>query len=181
MIRKLWCAIALALGFFGATQASALQCVPYAREASGIEIFGNARTWWGQAAGKYARGTAPQLGAVMAFRPTRAMPIGHVATVSQIVSSREVLVSHANWSLIHGRRGQIERNVRVIDVSEAGDWSKVKVWYAPLQDVGSSTYPLYGFIYNKSVKGDAPSVASKTRFVLGNDILRLAALESSDS
>jgi surface antigen len=179
MIRKLWYAMALALGFLGATQASALQCVPYARESSGIEIFGNARTWWGQAAGKYARGTAPQLGAVMAFRPTRSMPIGHVATVSQIVSSREVRVSHANWSLINGRRGQIERNVRVIDVSEAGDWSKVKVWYAPLQDVGSSTYPLYGFIYNKPAQGDAPVAAPKTRYALSNDIIRLASLEAA--
>ena len=77
------------------------------------------------------------------------MPIGHVATVSQIVSDREVLISHSNWSLINGHRGQIERNVRAVDVSDAGDWSKVRVWYAPLGGLGTSSYPLFGFIYNK--------------------------------
>jgi surface antigen len=153
MVRMFLCAFALMISILPG-QANALQCVPFAREASGIQIFGNARTWWGQADGRYARGSAPQIGAVMAFRPTRAMPIGHVATVSQIVSNREVLISHANWSLINGRRGQIERNVRVIDVSDAGDWSKVRVWYAPLRDLGTSTYPLFGFIYKD---GSAPS------------------------
>jgi hypothetical protein len=69
----------------------------------------------------------------------------------------------------------------VIDVSEAGDWSKVKVWYAPLRDVGSSTYPLYGFIYNKPAQGDAPFAAPKTRFALSNDIIRLASLEAATS
>jgi surface antigen len=167
---------AAALMFILPAQAFALQCVPFAREISGVNIHGNARTWWGQAAGRYERGTAPLVGAVMAFRPTRAMPIGHVATVSQIVSEREVLVSHANWSLIRGRRGQIERNVRVLDVSSAGDWSKVRVWYAPLQDLGTSTYPLYGFIYSKN-KASAPT-APVERYQLGSDIVRLAALES---
>jgi surface antigen len=168
---------ALLLGMFS-TAASALQCVPYAREISGIEIHGNARTWWRQAAGIYDRGTTPQVGAVMAFKPIRSMPIGHVATVSQIVSDREVLVSHANWSRINGRRGQIERNVRVLDVSEAGDWSKVRVWYAPLRDLGSSTYPLYGFIYGGK-KAPTPAMPRDTSPLIGPDIYRLAALESA--
>ena len=176
MFRKFCCAILLALSFSVATPAVALQCVPYARETSGIEIFGNARTWWGQAAGRYARGATPQIGAVMAFKPTRAMPIGHVATVSQIVSDREVLISHSNWSRINGRRGQIERNVRAIDVSEAGDWSKVRVWYAPLGGLGTSSYPLFGFIYNKAKAPLAPA----ERYMLGSDIVRLAALESAN-
>ena len=129
-------------------QAIALQCVPYARQASGIQIHGNAKTWWGQAAGRYDRGSSPKVGAVMAFKETSSMPIGHVATVSRIISDREVLVDHANWSLINGRRGQIERGARVVDVSAAGNWSQVRVWYAPLRGLGTSTYPLYGFIYN---------------------------------
>ena len=37
-----------------------LQCVPYARDHSGVKIFGDAYTWWDQAAGKYPRGHAPQ-------------------------------------------------------------------------------------------------------------------------
>ena len=66
----------LALGLMSvAAPALALQCVPYARETSGVEIFGNAKTWWGQAAGRYERGFTPKVGAVMAFKPTRAMPI----------------------------------------------------------------------------------------------------------
>lgn len=167
--------LALVLGTFS-TPAAALQCVPFARETSGIEIFGNAKTWWYKAAGQYDRGNAPQIGAVMAFKPTRGMPIGHVATVSEIVSDREVLISHANWSRINGRRGQIERNVRVLDVSEAGDWSKVRVWYASLQDLGTSSYPLYGFIYAGK---KAPAQPRDTGPLIGPDVYRLASLESA--
>jgi hypothetical protein len=29
-----------------------LQCVPYARQVSGIQIYGDAWTWWDQAAGR---------------------------------------------------------------------------------------------------------------------------------
>src|SRR6478672_2506999 len=35
------------------------QCVPYARDYSGIQIFGDAWTWWTQANGRYARGQLP--------------------------------------------------------------------------------------------------------------------------
>ncbi len=119
------------------------QCAPFAREVSGIQIRGNANTWWGQAAGRYARGHAPKIGAVLSFQSTRRMRVGHVAMVSQIVSEREVLLTHANWS----RRGGIERDVRAVDVSAAGDWSMVKVWYAPQQGLGTSSYPTDGFIY----------------------------------
>lgn len=180
MVRKAVNAIILALGIFTiSVPAVALQCVPYARETSGVEIFGNARTWWGQAAGRYERGYTPKVGAVMAFKPTRGMPIGHVATVSQIVSDREVLISHANWSRINGRRGQIERNVRAIDVSEAGDWSKVRVWYAPLKDLGTSTYPLFGFIYGGKA-APAFDAAPREPLSLPADTLRLAALETGE-
>jgi surface antigen len=124
------------------------QCVTYAREISEVQIRGNAWTWWGQAAGRYERGNLPEVGSVMSFQRTARMPLGHVATVSAIVSDREVLLTHANWS----RRGGVERNVRAIDVSEAGDWSKVKVWYAPAGGLGGSVYPVNGFIY----AGSAP-------------------------
>jgi surface antigen len=127
--------------------AMALQCVPFARQISGVQIFGNAKTWWSQAAGRYARGSEPRVGAVMSFKATRSMPLGHVGTVSKILSDREVLIDHANWSTIGGRRGHIERGARVVDVSANGDWSAVRVWYAPLRGLGTSTYPLNGFIY----------------------------------
>jgi surface antigen len=145
---KIFAALA-GLALLVPAQAFALQCVPFARQVSGIEIFGNAKTWWNQAEGRYARGQKPEVGAVMAFKPTSSMPIGHVGTVSKIVSDREVQIDHANWSLIGGHRGQIERGAKVLDVSDAGDWSKVRVWYAPNKDLGNSSYPLYGFIYKK--------------------------------
>ena len=130
-------------------QARYLQCVPFAREVSGVNIHGNANTWWGQAAGRYERGAEPQVGAVMTFKAIRSMPIGHVAMVSRIVSDREVLLTHANWS----RRGGIERDVRAVDVSAAGDWSEVRVWFAGNGDLGTRHYPLAGFIY----AGKAPA------------------------
>lgn len=130
------------------SQARALQCVPFARDNSGVDIRGNAHTWWAQAAGRYDRGNAPRVGAVLSFKSTRSMPLGHVAVVSKIISDREILISHSNWSPINGRRGQIERNVKVVDVSPNGDWTNVKVWYAPIRGLGLRANPTNGFIYN---------------------------------
>lgn len=134
-----------------------LQCVPFARAESGVEIRGNAKTWWSQAAGTYERGDEPRQGAVMAFAGTRGMPMGHVAVVKKIVNDREILIDHANWSPINGRRGQIERDVRVVDVSDAGDWSMVRVWYAPIGDLGLRANPVQGFIYSDGAPAEAPS------------------------
>ncbi len=119
------------------------QCAPYARQISGIQIRGNANTWWSQAAGRYGRGHAPKAGAVLAFAASGRMPMGHVAMVSQVVSDREVLLTHANWS----RPGQVETDVRAVDVSAAGDWSMVKVWYAGNGGLGTTAYAANGFIY----------------------------------
>ena len=124
-----------------------LQCVPYARTVTGIQIRGDAWTWWDQAAGRYARGFQPKVGAVMALRPHGNSQLGHVAAVSRIIDPRTILIRHANWSPINGRRGQIEDNVRVIDVSSDNDWSEVRVWYAPIQAIGGSVWPVQGFIY----------------------------------
>lgn len=136
-----------------ATASGYLQCVPFARAASGVAIHGNANTWWAQAAGRYQRGSAPRVGAVMHFPGTRAMPIGHVAVVSRIINSHEVLIDHANWSW----RGQIERGVRVVDVSPNNDWSMVRVWYGRINDLGLRANPVSGFIYP-----DAASSAADT-------------------
>ena len=138
-----------------------LECVPFARQVSGIQIYGDAHTWWGQASGRYKRGSRPRVGAVMAFRPHRNSRLGHVAAVSRIVDSRTVLISHANWSPIDGRRGQVERDVTAIDVSPANDWSEVRVWYDPAQSLGTTHWPLYGFIYND--RTDAPQAAGEQR------------------
>ncbi|MGI9169857.1 MAG: CHAP domain-containing protein [Caulobacteraceae bacterium] len=123
------------------------QCVPFARLVSGIQIFGDAHTWWQQAAGRYQTGFTPKAGAVLCFKPTGHMRLGHVAVVSQVLTDRIIQITHANWSIIGGERGQVEKNVTVIDVSPAGDWSQVKVWYDPSRDLGATVYPTYGFIY----------------------------------
>lgn len=125
-----------------------LQCVPYAREQSGIQIYGDAHEWWGKAEGRFDRGNRPKVGAIMAFQPHRNMRLGHVAAVSKIIDRRTVLLRHANWSPINGRRGQIENDVRAIDVSRNNDWSEVRVWYDPIQALGKTAWPVHGFIYS---------------------------------
>ena len=139
--------------FASSASAQVLQCAPYARQVSGIQLFGRAADWWGQAEGQYDRGHAPRVGAVLSFASSRAMPAGHVAMVSEVVNDREVLLTHANWSY----RGGIERNVRAIDVSAAGDWSQVRVWFGPIHDLGLRPNHANGFIYPQAPSGDIES------------------------
>ena len=136
------------------------QCVPFARLVSGIQIFGDAWTWWSQAAGKYQTGFVPKAGAVLCFRPTGRMRLGHVAVVSQVLTDRVIQISHANWSLINGDRGQVERNVTVVDVSPSGDWSEVKVWNDPSHNLGTTVYPTYGFIYQDAATAASAKIAA---------------------
>lgn len=133
--------------------AGTLQCAPFARQVSGIDIHGNANSWWGQAEGRYDRGHEPRVGAVLAFAASRSMPVGHVAMVSKVVSGREVLLTHANWSY----RGGIERDVRAIDVSANNDWTDVRVWYGPIGGLGLRSNPARGFIYASAPKAAAPA------------------------
>ncbi len=70
--------------------------------------------------------------------------------MSQIITDRYIQVTHANWSPVNGHRGRVESNVNVMDVSDKGDWSKVKVWFGPLNDLGTTVYATSGFIYNDS-------------------------------
>ena len=143
-----------------------LQCVPFARQVSGIDIRGNAWTWWDQAAGRYERGGQPKVGSVMSFKRTGRNPYGHVAMVSKIVSEREVLLTHANWSY----RGGVERNVRAIDVSPNNDWTDVRVWYGPIGDVGLRSNPTNGFIYADKPEIDQPvQIALADRATAGTD------------
>ena len=132
-----------------ASQPGYLQCVPYARTVSGIQLYGDAHTWWNQAYGRYSRGITPKVGAVMAFKPYGKMVLGHVAAVSKVMDSRHILLRHANWSPINGRRGQVERDVEAVDTSPDNDWSEVRVWFDPIKGLGSTHWPVQGFIYNK--------------------------------
>lgn len=126
-----------------------MQCVPYAREVSGIQIYGDAWTWWNQAGGRYARGKAPQAGAVLALKRTNSLQLGHVAVVARVMDSRKILVDHANWGDDEDTRGKIHTRQPVIDVSPKNDWSAVR--FMNIQGTYGRVYPAHGFIY-----GDPP-------------------------
>ena len=49
-------------------------------------------------------------------------------------------------------RGGVSHNVAVVDVSEANNWSAVRVALGRNGDFGS-VYPTYGFIYNRPDNG----------------------------
>ncbi len=142
-----------------AAPAWALQCVPYARQASGLSLQGDAWRWWSAAEGVYERGNAPLPGAVMVFKSTKAMRHGHVAVVSRIVSRREIRIDHANWG--QGRhRGKIERDVAVLDVSPRNDWTQVRVWHEGSDSYGVRVNPVFGFIYQPGAHMPSHSVAA---------------------
>ena len=143
-----------------------LQCVPFARENTGIELAGNAVTWWGNAAGVYERGARPEVGSVLNFRATGRMRLGHVAVVSNVIDSRNVQIDHANWS----GRGVITRNVTVVDVSPGNDWSAVRVELAG-GDFGN-VYPTYGFIYDRPDRG---TMVANSGVIHGNPRVGMAS------
>jgi hypothetical protein len=119
-----------------------LYCVEYARLRSGLEIFGDARTWWQHAENIYARFAQPAAEAVMVFAGSARLARGHVAVVTRIVSPREIRVDQANWR----NHGEIDHNTPVLDVSRQNDWSKVRVWDMGSNHFGSRVYAIKGFI-----------------------------------
>ncbi|RKE53824.1 MULTISPECIES: CHAP domain-containing protein [unclassified Sphingomonas] len=172
-------ALVVSCGLMTATPAAAQfwQCVTFARSVSGIEIRGNANTWWSQAEGRYERGHTPKAGSVLAFAATSRMRVGHVAMVSQVINDHEVLLTHANWS----RPGAIETNVRAIDVSPAGDWSMVKVWYGPQGGLGTSAYPTKGFIYSGHAPKDRLDAAEQSSFQMASTTHTVTATQRANA
>lgn len=122
--------------------AQPLQCVPYARWKSGIQIQGDAWNWWEQASGRFGRSSEPEEGAVLVLKGYADNGRGHVAVVRKIISSREIVVDHANW--LNG--GEINLDTPVMDVSDDNDWSRVRVWYTPDSHYGGRVYDVQGFI-----------------------------------
>ncbi|HWA31696.1 MAG TPA: CHAP domain-containing protein, partial [Rhizomicrobium sp.] len=119
-----------------------MSCVPYARERSGLQIFGDAKYWWDRAADLYARVTAPVADAVMVFSGSSRIRRGHVAVVTAVLSPREIKVDHANWQ----NHGEIDLNMPVLDVSKNNDWSQVRVWDPRTGQFGARVYAISGFI-----------------------------------
>jgi len=130
-----------------------ISCVPYVRQATGMAIRGNGGEWWHNAAGYYARGHRPEVGAVMAFPGTGNMRSGHVAVVQEVISAREILIHHANWAGPGIRRGSIMQDVSVVDVSLHNDWSAVRVQVGHDQETLGRIYPVSGFIYDRPDEG----------------------------
>lgn len=124
-----------------------LQCVAFAKEASDVQLPGNAVDWWDNAAGVYARGQRPEVGSVLSFQANGRMPLGHVAVVSDVVDSRNIVIDQSHWN----SRG-VTRDISVVDVSEANDWSAVRVALAR-GDTYGSIYPTNGFIYPRADQG----------------------------
>jgi hypothetical protein len=123
--------------------AARLQCVPFARQASGVQLYGDANTWWVQAEGRYVRSNTPAFGSVFVIRGFNNPGRGHVAVVTHVDSSRLIRVDHANW--LNG--GEISVGVPVLDVSPDNDWSEVRVWHIPGGHWGGRTYGAEGFIH----------------------------------
>jgi surface antigen len=123
-----------------------VQCVPYAREKSGIQIMGDAHTWWDRAAPKYDRGHTPRPGAVLVLAKTGKMKHGHVAVVKDVLGPRHINVTHSNWGNDKYSRRVIYDSMRVEDISPRNDWSSVKFWN-PDKNVFGFPYAARGFIY----------------------------------
>ena len=128
------------------TPRNRLQCVPYARQISKVSIRGDAWTWWPSAKGRYGRGSKPKVGSVLVLKRARRLRDGHIAVVTHILSSREIIINHANWL----NRGRLHLGTPVRDVSANNDWSAVRVWYTPGKKYGVRSYPAHGFIYPES-------------------------------
>lgn len=121
------------------------ECVPYARTVSGVQIYGDAWTWWDKADGKYKRGSRPRPGAVLAFGKSNKLSKGHVAVVISTQDPRKILITHANWGNNGQTRGVVHHRQPAIDVSPGNDWTQIKM----MNTAGTfgSVYPAKGFIY----------------------------------
>jgi surface antigen len=127
-------------------QGELMQCVPYAREVSGIDITGDAWSWWDGSLGKYERGRQPRFMAVLVLSRTQRLKLGHVAVVMDVLGPREIRVTHANFGSDSLSRRIIYDSMPAIDVSVANDWSLVRFWNYDAKAWGI-TYEASGFVY----------------------------------
>jgi len=133
-----------------------IPCVQFVRATTDFRISGNAHLWWSRAAGVHARGSVPEVGSILSFKSIKQMPMGHVAVVSRVISSREIEIDHSNW--VH--RG-IVRGAEVVDVSPRNDWTAVRVSLKPGAAAYGSIRPTNGFIYARPHGSDVPNLAER--------------------
>ena len=164
--RALGLALFLGLASCGTTRSGigpgagdvASSCVLYARAVSGIDIRGDAYTWWDSAAGRYLRGQVPEAGAVLVLAKTDRLQLGHLAVVRQVIDTRDILVDHSNWV-----PGRIITGMQVQDVSPANDWTALRFFNRDYGVYGG-IYAADGFIYRLS---QAPTVGAAGSGQLG--------------
>ncbi len=123
-----------------------ISCVPYAREQSGIQIRGDAWTWWNKAPPRYERGQIPRPGSILVFTKTPRLTRGHIAVVDKLINTREINLNHSNWGSSRATRSVIYERQRARDVSPNNDWTQVRVWNKDSGAYGRP-YAAYGFIY----------------------------------
>ncbi len=137
-------------------QAQDGDCVRTLRSISDFEIRGDAWTWWNTAASQYERDQRPALGSVLVFKRSQRLGRGHVSLVSHIIDRRTIEVDHS-W--LDGRG--LRRNMRVVDVSPRNDWSAVRVWHEPSDQLGLRVYTTYGFILPEGEEADVRQANSR--------------------
>jgi len=103
---------------------AAVECAPFARALTGVALTGAAADWWREAAGRYTRSQTPDVGSLLVFRRSSRLPSGHVSVVSRVISRRQILITSANW--VHHR---VTEDQLVLDISDSGDWTVVRVWW----------------------------------------------------
>lgn len=124
-----------------------VQCVPYARDVSGINIMGDAHTWWAKAEQQnFKRGRAPVPGAVLVLSKTEKLRHGHLGVVKNVVGPRDIDITHSNWGSDKQSRSLIYKSMRVKDVSPKNDWTLLRFWNG--KSFGAP-YPAHGFIYQR--------------------------------
>lgn len=124
-----------------AGQPAPVECAPFARALTGVSLSGDGADWWWKAEGRYARSRMPEVGSILVYRRSSRLPHGHVAVVSAVLSRRQIMVTQANW--VHHR---VTEDQLVLDVSPDGDWSRVRVWWPPANQMGTTEYDIFGFI-----------------------------------
>lgn len=128
------------------TTPKAEQCVPFARRISGIQIYGDAHTWWHKAAFSHQRGFVPKPGSVLVLSQSSKLRHGHLAVVTEVIDKRHIKVTHSNWGSNRKSRRIVYKAMPVKDISKAGDWSRVRFWNYPSNSYGFP-YTASGFIY----------------------------------
>ncbi len=124
-----------------ASVAQSRDCVRTVRAMSDFTIRGDAWMWWHRASGQYERDHRPEVGAVLVFKRSPRLGRGHVSLVSRVIDGRTIEVDHT-WLEGEG----IRRGMKVVDISLRNDWTVVRVWHEPSDQLGIRTYPTYGFI-----------------------------------